>query len=409
MSNSTVSGNQAEDNGGGLYFVNGTGLLNGDTIAYNIADSDADGNGDGGGFFQSSIIPVIEIKNSILGANDDLSPVTKEKDCSGTFVSLGENLVKDTTGCLTAFLGSDVTGVDPDLKALADYGGATWSHDLKNTSPAIDQIGPGGCLAVDQRDAPRPVNFACDMGSVEKNGVVPPTPTPTPTSTPTRTATPTQTPTRTLTPTSTPTSTQTPTRTNTPTVTLTHTPTQTPSNTPTNTPTRTATPTSTPTNTPTTTPTQTPSNTPTSTQTPTPTSTPACADAYEPNNTAAQAKPITVGITQTHTFCLNLDEDWAVFTSTAGTRYLIAAYNPAAGVNTDLQLIAPDGITVMQTYTTGAVSLITRTLGTGAYYVRVVDAGADGAGKTYALGVVVAQPAKTVFVPSTMRDVSADW
>ena len=98
-----------------------------------------------------------------------------------------------------------------------------------------------------------------------------------------------------------------------------------------------------------------------------------------------------------------------MFTSTAGTRYLIAAYNPAAGVNTDLQLIAPDGITVMQTYTTGAVSFITQTLGTGAYYVRVVDNGADGAGKTYALGVVVAQPAKTVFVPSTMRDVSADW
>lgn len=98
-----------------------------------------------------------------------------------------------------------------------------------------------------------------------------------------------------------------------------------------------------------------------------------------------------------------------MFTSTAGTRYLIAAYNPAGGVNTDMQLYAPDGITVMQTYTTGAVSFITRTLGTGAYYVRVVDAGAEGAGKTYSLGIVVVQPAKNVFVPNVMRDVSADW
>ena len=372
MSNSTLSGNQSEDNGGALYFMNGsTGFLNGNTIAYNIADSDADDVGDGGGFYQSSIVALVEFKNTILGVNDDLSPVTKEKDCSGIFTSSGNNLVKTTTGCTTVFLGSDITGVDPDLKILGDYGGPSWAHDLKNTSPALDQIGAGGCLGVDQRDAPRPVNVNCDIGSIEKNGVVPPTPTPTPTNTPTRTPTPTPTFT----------STSTPTRTPTPTFTSTLTPTSTPTRTP----------------------------TPTPTFTSTPTATPSCTDAYEPNDSAAQAKPITAGITQTHFFCLNLDEDWAVFTSTAGTKYLIAAYNPAVGVNTDMQLIAPDGVTVMQTYTTGAISLITRTLGTGAYYVRVVDAGADGAGKSYSLGVVVAQAAKNVFVPSAMRDAPADW
>lgn len=383
MSNSTLSGNLAASNGGGLYVQNATGLLNGNTIAYNIADADADGNGDGGGFYQSSIIAVIEVKATILGGNDDKSPGAgnKERDCSGPFVSLGDNLVETTNGCTAIFAGSDITGTDPLLKVLDDYGGPTWSHDLKAGSPAIDEIGVNNCLAQDQRDASRPADgngdfiLACDIGSVERNASLPPTPTPTATNTPTPTPTATSSPTATYTPTRTPT------------------PTATPSPTPTNTPTGTPTPTATPTSTP----------------TPTSTSTPGCPDAYEPNNSAGQAKPISVGASQTHRFCVNLDEDWAVFSATAGTRYLIAAYNVSAGVNTDLRLFAPDGVTLLAEDTTGAASLITRTLGLGAHYVRVVDSGADGPMTTYDLIVAVSRPASNVFVPSAMRGGTGAW
>jgi choice-of-anchor A domain-containing protein len=187
-----------------------------------------------------------------------------------------------------------------------------------------------------------------------------PTPTSTPTTTPTNTATPTNTPTETPTSTPTHTSTATPIATDTPTDTPTNTPTETPTSTPTNTPTATDTPTETPTSTPTNTPTatdtptetstetptatstatDTPTETPTPTDTPTatstatpaptdtatptatatPTSTPdACPDAYEPDNSPAQAAILPIGQTQTHRFCVAGDHDWVAFHATAGT------------------------------------------------------------------------------------------
>jgi len=120
--------------------------------------------------------------------------------------------------------------------------------------------------------------------------------------------------------TNTATSTQAPTSSATRTKTLTPTPSVTPSNTPTSFPSATNTliPTST-------------SATATATDTPRPTSTsvPSIGDTYEPDDTCAQAEPIsTDGIAQLHTFHQHNDNDWVSFEVNAGVEYLIEARVP---------------------------------------------------------------------------------
>jgi hypothetical protein len=68
--------------------------------------------------------------------------------------------------------GTDITGVDPLLGPLADYGGRTWTHALGPGSPAIDSadcrdIG-GAPVPTDQRGLSRPQGSACDIGSFER-------------------------------------------------------------------------------------------------------------------------------------------------------------------------------------------------------------------------------------------------
>ena len=72
---------------------------------------------------------------------------------------------------------------DPQLDALADNGGPTLTHALREGSVGID----GGvntvttilgtmdtCPDVDQRNLPRPVNERCDVGAYEHQGPFPP-------------------------------------------------------------------------------------------------------------------------------------------------------------------------------------------------------------------------------------------
>ena len=157
---------------------------------------------------------------------------------------------------------------------------------------------------------------------------VPPTATPTPVP-PTATFTATRTP---VPPTATPTATHTPIP---PTATFTATRTPVP---PTATPTATRTPvpptatptaTSTPTHTPTATPTLTYTPTATNTHTATPTPTPVADAEIEPNDTCAQAQPIsTDGALKNYTFSTSADEDWVYFDGVAGVEYLIEALTP---------------------------------------------------------------------------------
>ncbi|MGB5049183.1 MAG: choice-of-anchor Q domain-containing protein, partial [Caldilineaceae bacterium] len=194
--NSTLSGNQANDNGGGLA-AEGFVSLHNVTISGNTADADGEGSGDGGGVYGE----VSAVENSIIAANFDLSgsPLNSvEPDVSGLFSSSSYNVIGDNTGDNGSFVdgtdgnqvGSSASPLDPLLGPLKDNGGpaiasgaATFTHALQNGSPARNRgmpVDPGsflfGCaddstlpLTADQRNVDRPDTIAnrCDVGAVE--------------------------------------------------------------------------------------------------------------------------------------------------------------------------------------------------------------------------------------------------
>lgn len=178
LTNVTISGNAADEDGGGLRtIVGGSSFLNNVTVAGNTADADGGGaSGEGGGIVAREA-STIEVRNSIVAGNADLSGEAPDcfQDPPAVITSGGHNIIGNDTGC--GFLpatgdqvGTGAAPIDPRLGPLADNGGPTQTHALLQGSPAIDKGNPavpgsGGnaCAATDQRGAPR----NCDVGAYE--------------------------------------------------------------------------------------------------------------------------------------------------------------------------------------------------------------------------------------------------
>ena len=173
VDSSTLSGNSAALSGGAIYVDKGLRLgrrvrVLRSTITGNVADSDANGSGDGGGI--STPTPVVDLEDSILAGNSDGGG--EAPDCAGPVGSDGHNLVGTSAGCGIALAAGDVSGA-PLLGPLADNGGPTLTQLPLTGSPAIDAADPKRCGAADQRGLARPVDgngdtvAACDIGAVE--------------------------------------------------------------------------------------------------------------------------------------------------------------------------------------------------------------------------------------------------
>jgi CSLREA domain-containing protein len=186
--NATISGNSAARNGGGISNL-GTVSTNNVTIARNVADSDADATGDGGGIINVSGGSVV-VANTIVGDNLDASASAKFPDCLGSLTAGGFDLIENTTGCaIGGITTGTITGRDPLLGPLQNNGGPTLTHALlvqtrkagdltyQIPSPAIDTGNPGIlgtlCPGSDQRNFNRPVDgnadgaARCDIGAYE--------------------------------------------------------------------------------------------------------------------------------------------------------------------------------------------------------------------------------------------------
>ena len=180
-----MSGNSAKNDGGGIAFIFSTNIsanLNNVTITHNTADSDVNGDGDGGGISSSGNT---EVQNSIIAGNFDKSDTTGHgiiyPDCAGIFSSFGYNLIGTNQGCFgfTNGVSGDIVGsaanpIDARLGVLAKNGGATLNHLPLPGSPAMNAGNPlppgsGGlaCAGIDQRNVARPQGAACDIGAVE--------------------------------------------------------------------------------------------------------------------------------------------------------------------------------------------------------------------------------------------------
>ena len=147
VTDSTVAGNTAARQGGGLS-LHGEATLSFVTIAGNTADR--------GGGMQTSA-STVEVGDAIVSDNE----ADRRPDCAGDLVSTGGNVGR-ARGC--AFdRASDVTRVDPQLRALLSNGGPTPTMAVRPASPAIDT--GGDCGGSDQRGAPR--DRRCDAGAYE--------------------------------------------------------------------------------------------------------------------------------------------------------------------------------------------------------------------------------------------------
>jgi YVTN family beta-propeller protein len=142
--------------------------------------------------------------------------------------------------------------------------------------------------------------------------------------------------------------------------------------------------------------------TPTPTNTATPTPLPCVADAYEPDNTAAQARVIipTFGYTQSHSFCgtaapWETDKDWVTFAATAPVTLTMFTSNLTGGADTMLTLYGPDvasDATKLKSDTDGGGGLASRIVysitTSGLYFLQVERESATAtAAKLTAMGI----------------------
>ena len=149
MTNSTISGNNAP-NGGGIgtrnIIITSLFTFSYTTVAANTAT------GTGGGV--NANFP-LNFNNSIIADNT----AATSPDYAGTLNSGGFNLIENIMGAtIIGTMNGNITGVDPMLSVLADYGGPTRTHSLMPMSPAIDAANTVSFPATDQRGFARPIN-----------------------------------------------------------------------------------------------------------------------------------------------------------------------------------------------------------------------------------------------------------
>lgn len=200
---STFDGNQAEDGGGGLYNSNGTMTVSRSTISNNTAGDNDNGGGiinisengsltiitstisgnsaDSGGGIHNDFGATLNVTSATIANNrarfgggisnasgtatlgntivaDNFATSGTSPDYFNTLNSLGFNLIENTNATIiSGTTDSNITGIDPQLLPLGDYGGIRLTHALNPQSPAVDK-GNSFELFGDQRIKTRPVD-----------------------------------------------------------------------------------------------------------------------------------------------------------------------------------------------------------------------------------------------------------
>jgi hypothetical protein len=170
ITNVTLSGNIAEDDGGAL-------KIEAEAITYllnaTIADNEAHGApGVGAGIFDLSGTAIIQIANTILDNNigEDFYETPEPANCFANMSTEGFNLSSDSTCSSSLFHDFDRNNIDPLLDGLQlNAPGSTPTHALLPDSPAMDWIDSFSCPppTTDQRGVSRPQSTACDSGAYE--------------------------------------------------------------------------------------------------------------------------------------------------------------------------------------------------------------------------------------------------
>ncbi|MGD1083730.1 MAG: choice-of-anchor Q domain-containing protein [Verrucomicrobiota bacterium] len=179
------TGGQGGDggDGGGIFSSGGLTLVS-CTLAFNTAGAaGAAGYGDtypgspgssgtNGGVCATADASVVFAQNSLFALN--IATNGSSPDLSGTFTSMGHNLVRIIDGCsgLTNAVNDDLVGgsgcpLEPCLGPLADNGGPTPTIAPLSGSPLIDAGDDSLEGGTDQRGYPRLSGAHVDIGAVE--------------------------------------------------------------------------------------------------------------------------------------------------------------------------------------------------------------------------------------------------
>jgi len=215
VESSTLTGNLADDYGGGIANLvsgpnNATLTINNSTLSANtglagggivnlsgggsalvtVSNTTLSGNvaqfGGGIGNARTSFgAAIVDIGNTIFKSGASGENILNN---SGSVISRGYSLSDDDAGGFLTGPGDQIN-TDPLLGPLQDNGGPTFTHALLPDSPAIDASDPNFTPppSFDQRGPgfDRVVNGRLDIGSFEvQNGKPTPTPTPRPIPTP---------------------------------------------------------------------------------------------------------------------------------------------------------------------------------------------------------------------------------
>ncbi|SMP76114.1 Cadherin domain-containing protein [Neorhodopirellula lusitana] len=158
--NTTISGNTADDEGGGLC-LGSDAMISYSTITLNEGKKGGGLHVNGGGG------TVVNLQASIIAENIDNNGAAKH-DIEGDIVSLGENLIGDTEGG-DGFHASDILDQESGLLGLADNGGFVMTHALPTSSPAIDAVTPGSTTTDARGIARNGANY--DMGAYQSTTI----------------------------------------------------------------------------------------------------------------------------------------------------------------------------------------------------------------------------------------------
>jgi hypothetical protein len=172
--NSTISGNTVDSSGntqnttyaGGIYWLGFGQSMNLTNVT--ISNNSAIG-GDSPTVFGGGMVLFEEnatLQGTILAGNQAPAQV----DCAqinptDDWISGGDNVIGDTSGCGHTDGSNDLFFADPGLGPLSDYGGPTRTQLPNPGSPAINH--GGSCPSIDQRGFFRAPVAPCDAGAVE--------------------------------------------------------------------------------------------------------------------------------------------------------------------------------------------------------------------------------------------------
>lgn len=196
ISNSTISGNLTYNKGTGAYYEDGGGIYNADNATLQLTNSTISGNQAyyGGGIF-SSTGSTLSMYNCTVSNNSGRQPISGSTSggiyiYKGTINFTNTIIANSSWGdCYinTGVIGTNVNNLvengscspflsgDPELSALRDNGGPTYTHALLIGSIAIDTGDATACPGTDQRRIARPQGLGCDIGAYEQEDFTAPT------------------------------------------------------------------------------------------------------------------------------------------------------------------------------------------------------------------------------------------